>query len=82
VSRICNGARFTARGCALRKLARSLGPVRVSERAGIIAAIGFLVFGTPLRALWSHAAAPWWTPFALWALLIAAIAINVRRGER
>jgi len=56
--------------------------VRVSERAGIIAAIGFLVFGTPLRALWSHAAAPWWTPFALWALLIAAIAINVRRGER
>lgn len=48
--------------------------------AGLIAAAVLLLFGTPLRALWAQPAAPWWTPYALWALIIAAIAINARRG--
>ena len=57
--------------------------MRLSERAaaGFIGAFGLLLFGTPLRGLWAQPEAPWWTPFALWALLIAAIAVNARRGS-
>jgi hypothetical protein len=65
-----------------RPIRDSFGFVRLSERAaaGIIAAVVLLLFGTPLRGLWAQLEAPWWTPFALWALIIAAIAVNARRG--
>ncbi len=39
----------------------------------LIAGATLLAFGTPLRALWSDAARPWWTVYALWAAAIAAL---------
>ena len=38
-----------------------------------VAGVGLLAFGSPLRVLWADPHAPWWTPFAVWALGIAAI---------
>jgi hypothetical protein len=56
--------------------------VKVAERAVAVsvAGAGLLVFGSPLRVLWARPEAPWWTPFALWALGIAAIYLGTRRG--
>lgn len=59
------------------------GVVRPAERAVAVtvAGVGLLAFGTPLRDLWAHTGAPWWTPFAVWALGIVAIALTSRRGS-
>lgn len=46
----------------------------------LVAAVVLLV--SPLRALWAHLGAPWWAPFAVWALLIAAGGVAVERWGR
>jgi hypothetical protein len=38
-------------------------------------ALGVLVLVSPLRLAWAHAGAPWWSPFAAWAVLIALSAL-------
>ncbi|WP_440997214.1 hypothetical protein [Arhodomonas sp. SL1] len=38
-----------------------------------------LVFASPASDWWSRLAPPWYTPFLLWAGVIAAIAISLRR---
>jgi hypothetical protein len=47
----------------------------------LVAGLTLAVFATPLRALWSDAARPWWVPYALWALAIAALAWLARPGR-
>lgn len=39
----------------------------------LAAGLLLLGFATPARVLWEAPHAPWWTPFALWALAILAL---------
>lgn len=41
-----------------------------------------LVFASPASDWWSSLLPPWYTPFALWAVVIAAIALSTRRAAR
>jgi hypothetical protein len=45
----------------------------------VIAGATLLAFGTPLRALWSDPALPWWTVYALWGAAILALTILTLR---
>ncbi len=56
-------------------------PVALRTLASCIAAVLLLLFGTPLRVLWSFPPAPWWLVYVLWGLAIAAL-YGVARGER
>ena len=50
--------------------------------AWLLCALLLLAFGTPLRALWAQAGAPWWSAYALWALAIAGLYVLERTGPR
>jgi VIT1/CCC1 family predicted Fe2+/Mn2+ transporter len=45
-------------------------------------AIGVLVLVSPLRFAWAHEGAPWWSPFAAWAALVALAALVARHSGR
>jgi hypothetical protein len=51
----------------------SLGALRVLA-AGLL----LLGFATPARVLWESPDAPWWSPFALWAIAILALFVAGR----
>jgi hypothetical protein len=47
-----------------------------------IAAWLLLLFGTPLRVLWSYPSAPWWLVYAPWALSISCLYLVSRDDRR
>jgi hypothetical protein len=55
--------------------------VSPASSALVIAALLFLVFGTPLRWLWTYAGAPWWSPYALWGSAIVAVWVVRRTAD-
>ncbi|WP_435101962.1 hypothetical protein [Arhodomonas sp. AD133] len=48
----------------------------------IVFLLTLMVFASPASDWWSSLAPPWYVPFALWALIIAAIAASARRLAR
>ena len=56
-------------------------PVVSRTLASCIAALLLLLFGTPLRVLWTQPTAPWWLVYAPWALAILGL-YWVSRGDR
>lgn len=53
------------------------GPEQAPERNLLLFGIATLLLATPLYEIWLPG--PWWSPFLLWALAIAAIPLG-RRG--
>jgi hypothetical protein len=49
-------------------------PERRVDRIVLLLLLGLLAFVSPLRAWWASGYAPWFTPYALWALIIALVA--------
>ncbi|MET0283771.1 MAG: hypothetical protein ABW352_04855 [Polyangiales bacterium] len=56
-------------------------PTASRTLASCIAVLLLLLFGTPLRVLWSHPAAPWWLIFALWGAAILGLYAASRDGR-
>lgn len=50
-----------------------------SAIALITAGMLFLVFGTPLRALWANAQVPWWFVYMFWLLGVIGLYVAERR---
>jgi hypothetical protein len=57
-----------------------MAPLRASSHDGLwlLAALGAIVFVSPLRPAWSGDGAPWYGAFVVWALFIGATALVVR----
>ncbi len=48
----------------------------------LLLAFAIALLATPLRTVWAHPGAPWWTPFAVWSLLILLALLIARRWGR
>ena len=48
----------------------------------LLAALGAIVFVSPLRLAWAGEGAPWYGVVVVWALFIGATALVVTRGAR
>jgi membrane protein implicated in regulation of membrane protease activity len=44
--------------------------------------VGVVTVASPLRALWAGPRAAWWTPFVVWAALIALVIWSSFRWRR
>jgi membrane protein implicated in regulation of membrane protease activity len=53
-----------------------------SAIALITAGVLFLVFGTPVRALWANVGAPWWLVYVLWSLGVVGLFVAERKRSR
>lgn len=42
----------------------------------LLLALALFLFASPFTRWWANAGLPWYTPFVLWALLIAAMALR------
>lgn len=49
----------------------------------LLLALALFLFASPFTAWWARAGLPWYTPFVLWGLLIAAVALQqwLERGD-
>jgi len=61
-----------------------MAPPRAPSHDGVwlLAALGAVVFVSPVRLLWSGESAPWYSAFVVWAVFIVATAFVVTRGAR
>jgi len=59
-------------------------PARLPQRdlAIILGLLTLLLFASPLTAWWAGMTLPWYTPYALWGLLVLLGAWVVRRKRR
>lgn len=48
----------------------------------LVLALAIFLFATPFTAWWASAGLPWYAPFLLWAVLIAAVALQQRLERR
>jgi hypothetical protein len=45
-------------------------PPRPRASVLFVFGLGFLILASPARAVWTHAALPWWSPFAAWGAVL------------
>lgn len=57
-------------------------PLRRIDGPILLLLLGLLLFVSPLAGWWAQAPVPWYFPFLLWALLIAAIFGYQRSRQR